>query len=102
MFAAIRAEFTGKQALNDLNCLMQAFVPFQQSRPPLTNDVFVEPFARAKTKREAVSAEKAKGRGSLCNNGGMITHGRAGHRGHETEMLSALAIAPSTGHANGE
>src|SRR5215510_14925681 len=56
MFAAIGAEFTGKQALNDLNCLMQALVPFQQSRPPLTNDVFVEPSPepRPSVKRSAL------------------------------------------------
>src|SRR5262249_24880374 len=90
MFAAISAEFTGKQALNDRNCLMEAFVPFQQSLPPLSNNVFVEAFPRAKRKRDAVSAEKGKGRGSLRNNGGMITHGRAGHRGHETEMVSGV------------
>src|SRR5262245_65765709 len=86
MFAPIILEFTGEEALNDLYCLIEALMAFHQSRPACAGDVFVEPFAGPQTKRESVTAEKGEGGCSLSDDGGMITHGRAGHGGQQTEM----------------
>lgn len=79
-----------KQRGDDVDGLGEHLVAHAHSRPALTDDVLIEILPRAEPEPETVAGQDPDGGRLLGHDRWVVTQGRTGHVGHETDPLGGL------------
>jgi hypothetical protein len=79
-----------KQRGDDVDGFGEHLVAHPHSRPALTDDVLIEILPRAEPEPETVAGQDPDGGRLLGHDRWVVTQGRTGHVGHETDPLGGL------------
>ena len=91
VFALPVHEFAAEQFADDLDGFTQHVLSALDGGPALADDVFVEVLAAAEAQSEPAVGEYLQGRGLLRDDGGVVSHRRAGDVGVQFDAFGGVS-----------